>query len=297
MKKPVRVILTGSTGLFGRAVLATVPPHYRIFPVYFHNPPLDQVHKFSRIDITKKQALRKFFDETQPDVVIHAASLGNVDYCERNPAEADLVNVSATHYITDLCRGIGSRLIFTSSNAVFDGTSGPYSEDSPVHPVNHYGQTKVLGERLVLSSPDNSVARFTLMYGWNNSDQRSNAVTWLLDKLRRGEEVKLVHDTYVNPVLNLQAASCVWRIITQNKTGIYHIAGRDRLNRYEFGLKTARVFGFRPALLKPVPSNYFPGLAKRMPDTTFKTAKMESELHQRPLTIMAGLKIMKHVGI
>ena len=133
----------------------------------------------------------------------------------------------------------------------------------------------------------------TLMYGWNNSNQRSNAVTWLLDRLRRAEPTKLVNDTYVNPIYNLQAAENIWKIIKLGKSGIFHLAGRDRVNRYEFGLITARIFGFDDRLLEPVSSDYFPGIALRMPDTTFATTKMIEGLSSRPLSLQAGLEFMQ----
>lgn len=143
------------------------------------------------------------------------------------------------------------------------------------------------------ANPDNVVVRMTLVYGWNNSNQRSNAVTWLLDKLRRAEPTKLVNDTFVNPLYNLQAAENIWKIIKLNKNGIFHLAGKDRVNRYQLGVVTAKVFGFDPKLLSPVSSDFFSGIAKRMPDTTFDTSKMVKELGSRPLSIEAGLEFMQ----
>ncbi len=298
MTYPTKVLLTGSTGLLGRAVLATAPGSYKVFPVFSKNPPLNLGYKFLQTDITKKNEVNAIFEKVKPDVVIHAASIGNVDYCERNQEEAFKVNVTGTENLVKLCQKIGSRLVFISSNAVFDGFHPPYSETSQVAPVNCYGQTKVAAEKIVSQSGlDFLIIRFTLMYGWNNSNQRSNAVTWLLDKLRRGEDVNLVTDTYVNPVFNLQAAECLWKALFLGKTGIYHVGGGERVNRYLLGLKTAQVFGFETSFIKPVTSDFFPGIAQRMPDTTFDTSQMQRELKIRPLKILTGLKIMRHISI
>ena len=294
MTNQKKIILTGSTGLLGKALLETIPPGYKIFPFYSKDLPQNRDYWYYRMDITKKGEVAKNFAKIKPDIVIHAASLGNVDYCEKNSKEAYLVNVTGTKNIVEMCEKYKCKLIFTSTNAVFDGQHAPYSETGKTHPINYYGKTKVLGENLVLqSNPNNVVVRMTLIYGWNNSNQRSNAVTWLLDRLRRAEPTKLVNDTFVNPLYNLQAAENIWKIIKTDKSGIFHLAGKTRVNRYQFGVAIAKAFGFDPKLLSPVSSDFFPGIAKRMPNTTFDTSKMVKELDSRPLSIKAGLEFMQ----
>ena len=274
--------------------MSTIRSSNKIFPSYSKDLPLDKERRYHRIDITNIQQVADNFAKIKPEIVIHAASIGNVDYCEKNPKEAEKVNVFGTQNVIRACTKHNCQLIFTSSNAVFNGLNAPYSETDPPNPVNYYGRTKVIGERSVLkANPKNVVVRMTLMYGWNNSNQRSNAVTWLLDRLRRAEPTKLVNDTYVNPIYNLQAAENIWKIIKLGKSGIFHLAGRDRVNRYEFGLITARIFGFDDRLLEPVSSDYFPGIALRMPDTTFATTKMIEGLSSRPLSLQAGLEFMQ----
>lgn len=290
----LKILLTGSTGLLGKGLLATAPQDVRIYPFFSKDMPQNKGYQYLRMDITKKSEVADSFVKIKPDIVIHAASIGNVDYCEKNPKEAEGVNVYGTENIAMQSKKYHCKLIFTSTNAVFDGLQAPYSETSSTNPINYYGLTKVLGEKLVLEhNPVNVVVRMTLMYGWNNSNQRSNAVTWLLDKLRRAEPTKLVDDTYVNPLYNLQAAENIWKIIKLGKTGVFHLAGKDRVNRYELGLATAHAFGFDDKLLEPVSSGYFTSIAKRMPDTTFDTAKMVQELGSLPLSIQTGLEFMQ----
>lgn len=294
MSNFIKVVLTGSTGLLGKGLLLTAPRNVKAFPFFSRDLPPNNDYHYQRMDITKRSQVESWFAKIKPQVVIHAASIGNVDYCEKNPREADLVNVIGTDNIVKMCKKYGCKLIFTSTNAVFDGLRAPYSETNKTKPVNYYGKTKVKGEHLVLdANSDNVVVRMTLMYGWNNSNQRSNAVTWLLDKLRRAEPTKLVNDTFVNPIYNLQAAENIWKIIRTSKSGIFHLAGKTRVNRYQFGVATAKAFGFNHKLLSQVSSDFFPGIAKRMPDTSFDTLKMVKELGSRPLSIEAGLEFMQ----
>jgi len=294
IKRPLLII--GGTGLLGLALIKRRPGKLKIIPTYAHYEPkkgCDQL-KFAKLDITHKNEVNLFITKLNPYVVIHAASMGNVDFCEKNKQTAYQVNVKGTENIISACNKTNSKIIFISSNAVFSGNEAPYSETSQVSPINYYGKTKVLGEEIIKQSKLNyTIVRLVLMYGWNYKKERSNAVTWLLKKLKNKEKVKIVNDTYVNPVLNIQAADAIWRIVTLDKKGLFHVGGAERTNRYDFARLTADVFKYDKNLIKPVSSNYFQDITKRMHDTTYNTQKMEKELKIRPLTLREGLTYMK----
>jgi len=290
------VLITGGTGLLGMGLLETIPEGYKVIPSYKSDFILGVYDGFNfhKFDITKKNEVSNAFDKIKPSCVIHAASIANVDYCERNKNETYLVNVEGTKNILSLCKEYETKLIFTSSNAVFDGGSSPYLEESETSPVNYYGETKSIAEKLVKDADsDYVVARLILMYGWNHPNERKNPVTWLLEKLQAHENLKMVNDTYTNPLFNIQAAKAIWQIIKRDKSGIYNIAGKDRVNRYEFAVRTAEVFGLDAKLIEPVTSDYFSGIAKRMPDTTYNTKKMECDLGILPMSLDEGLSFMK----
>ena len=289
------VLITGGSGLLGVGLLKTAPQKYEIIPVCNSNLVLNYLNfKWHKFNVTKHNEVLEAFDYFKPNYVIHTASIGNVDYCERNKDEAYLVNVEGTKNILNSCKEHGAKIIFTSSNAVFSGEHGPYSEGSETNPVNYYGKTKLIAEELVKNAGlDYVIARLILMYGWNYQNERKNSVTWLIEKLQLGENVKMVNDTYTNPLFNIQAARALWQMIDRDNFGVYHIAGKDRINRYEFALKTAEVFGLDKKLIESVPSDYFLGIAKRMPDTTYITTKMENDLGIPPMSLDEGLFLMK----
>jgi len=295
-KNALRVLITGGTGLLGIGLLDQKPNELEIIPTYFNNNRIKR-HKnvnFVKLDITNKPSVDKLFIKYLPNITIHAASVGNVDYCEKNKNEAYKINVEGTKNIVEACYENRSKLVFLSSNAVFDGVNPPYKETSELCPINYYGQTKVLGEKIVQNNKINFIiVRLILMYGWNHPKERQNPVTWLIDKLEQKEKIVMVNDTYTNPVLNIQAAKFIWELIKKEKTGIYHIAGKERINRYDFARKTAEVFSLNKKLITQVPSSFFKGIAKRMYDTTYDTSKIEKELLVKPLDIKDGLLYMK----
>ncbi len=290
----VKVLITGTKGLLGLALLDTIPQNIEIVPTVLLNTSADiGGHKFISLDITNVSQVEKIVAEHMPAVVIHAASLGNVDYCEKNKVDAHRVNVLGTANVIEACKNHGAKLLFISSNAIFDGLSAPYSETSSPNPNNYYGQTKVEAESLVTNSGLNFlIVRLLLMYGWNHVKERQNPVTWLLSRLALGNETNLVTDIYINPVYNMAAAKAIWKAIDIDLEGTIHLAGKERVNRYEFGLITAKEFGFDNKLLHPVTSDYFSDIAPRMPDTTYDTQRMEITLGLSPISITEGLRDM-----
>jgi dTDP-4-dehydrorhamnose reductase len=290
------VLITGATGLLGTALLKSAPKKYRIIPTFLTNSRMENYlgYKFYSLDITSVREIHKIFKTFNPKIVIHCAGIGSVDLCEKNKRSAYKVNVMGTKNIINACSKYNSKLIFISSNAVFNGNNPPYTEDSKVSPVNYYGKTKVLSEKLIKKAKiDYVIVRLILMYGWNHLSERDNPVTWLIKKLKVEERVKLVNDTYTNPVLNIQAAKAIWSIVKFNKRGTFHVAGKECVNRFEFANLVADVFNLNKKLVEAVDSSYFKGIAMRMPNTTYDTSKMERELLIKPLSIKAGLKWMK----
>lgn len=294
--KKMTVLVTGGKGLLGLALLATSPQQYEIIPTVFRNIEDGKVNSrtFVRLDITNKTEVNKIFRKFKPDVVIHTASQGNVDYCEKNKKEAFKTNVVGTRNILDACNKWGSRLVFTSTNAIFDGKNPPYSEKSKPNPLNYYGQTKLSCEKMIrLSGVRHCIVRLVLMYGWHHPMERKNPVTWIIESLNQDKSIHLVNDIFNNPIYNLEAAKAIWKIIEIDYRGTIHLAGKDRVNRYELGQQIAKVFGLQKKLLIEVGSEYFGELAPRMPDTTYSTEKMTKILKITPKSLTVGLRDMK----
>jgi dTDP-4-dehydrorhamnose reductase len=292
----MRVLITGGTGLLGKALFQTKPQKYSALGVHlrkirWRSNAVENV----QLDIRNKMCVEQLFKRQKFDVVIHAAGIASVDYVKNNYSESLESNIVGTLNISSACRKNGSYLIYISSNAVFDGSSPPYDEISIPKPINEYGEIKLECERLIEKTlPFYCIIRPILMYGWNHPEGRSNPVTWLIKQLIEGKNVKLVNDVYENPIYNIDCARAIWQAIHLKARGKIHLAGPEVVNRYQLGVATAECFGLNSRLISPVKSNYFSYLAPRPKSSSFSISKMSKLLGIKPLSIQNGLLAMKH---
>jgi dTDP-4-dehydrorhamnose reductase len=291
-----RILITGGTGLLGIALQRTVPPGLQVFSIYFPERPLPEPLPFPirTANVTDRSQMHSVFEWSRPDVVIHTAAVGSVDFAEKNREQARAVNVGGTEVVADLCQTFQARFIYISSNAVFDGRAPLYAETAPVSSINYYGQLKVEAERIVqASSVSWAIVRPILMYGWPYPGERDNPVVWWVRSLTEGKLIKVVDNVFSKPLPAWSCAEVIWEIVQQNKEGIYHAAGRDHLSLWHFALRVAEVFELDFRLIAPVPDEYFSEIAQRPKDTSFDTTKMEIELGINPVGVLDGLLRMK----
>lgn len=289
------VLVTGGTGLLGKGLEETMPSGWKI--VSLHQRDYKVVGSRSKhlvLDIRDKRAVDRLFAKNAFDAVVHAAGIASVDYVEKHFAESLESNIVGTLNVTSACRRSGTHLTYVSTNAVFDGRKAPYREDDPVAPVNKYGGLKVECERLVRDTLEHwTIVRPILMYGWNHQVTRPNPATWIFEKLMRGETVSMVDDIWENPLYNVSCGHALWAVIRKRPAGVFHLAGKDAVNRFQFAKEVARTFGLDASLVKAVSSKAFPGIAQRPRNTTFVTTRMAEELGVRPMTLREGLAAMK----
>jgi dTDP-4-dehydrorhamnose reductase len=290
----MKILITGGTGLLGQALVATSGGEHQLCVLHRRSFPVGGVGVEPVVlDILDHEALASLFESCAFDAVIHMAGMANVDEVERRSEDAWRSNVLGTQYVAEIARKKDIRLVYVSSNAVFDGEAAPYAETAPTNPINRYGKIKVECETLVARMcPDAVIVRPILMYGWHAPEGRANPVTWLLARLGAGESTHLVTDVHENPLWSHHCAEAIWRILRLGKNGTFHIAGKDVMNRYEFGRLIAQVFGLDGSLLHPVQSSFFPAIAPRPRNTSFLTRRMQDELGMEPLSVREGLERM-----
>ncbi len=288
----MKIVLIGGTSLLGRKLFYSTPRLYHVIPSHFQHP-LNPTSV--ELDITKINQVIKLVKSTRPNIIIHASSIGDVDYCENHQKEAWRVNVEGTQNIIKAAQLVDARCVFFSSNAVFDGKAAPYDEQSTTTPINFYGQTKVAAEKIVTNYfPKATIFRLTTMYGWNDSRERQNPASWLIERLEKKLITPVVTDIFNNHLWVGQAAQAVWKAIEKSEWGhVFHIAGKNCLSRYDFAVELADVFKLNKQLLKPVTSDYFSRLTPRASNTCFSTHKMKRVLGIVPLSLKKGLEIMK----
>lgn len=289
------ICITGGTGLVGKDLEETAPENFQIVSIHKRDYTVDDPKATHMVlDVRDKDQVDELFVKYEFDAVVHAAGISSVDFVETHYAESLESNLDGTRNLALACREAGCYLVYVSTNAVFDGSSAPYRESDPVRSVNKYGQIKIECEKLVSQLLKRfSIVRPILMYGWNHPVGRMNPVTWLLDRLMRGEVVHMVNDVYENPLYNLQCGQAIWEMIRKKPSGAIHVAGSEVLNRYEFALKVAKVFGLDVSLIRPVESSFFPSIAPRPKNTSFVTERVEQELELEPWDVERGLHSMK----
>jgi dTDP-4-dehydrorhamnose reductase len=199
------------------------------------------------------------------------------------------VNGTAAGFLAEACEKVKAFLVQMSTDYVFDGRKGNYHEDDKPAPINQYGSSKLLGERLVMEHENICIARASVVYGWGRS-YRANFGTWLHDKLTKGENVNVVSDQFASPTLNTNLASIIIELAERRTRGIVHAAGATRASRYEFAIKLADDFHFDPNLITPIKSESSGWLARRPRDSSLDVSKAMKLLNSRPNTLNEGVR-------
>ena len=289
-----RILITGGTGLLGKTLLETAPGGWQIWGTCHRNqPPQEWEDRFFRLDMLDGKSIADLIGSLHPDVVIHTACVGSVDFAEQNPELVRKINVEGLKQVARACHSRGSFLVLISSNAVFDGNSPPYSEESRTTSVNRYGQIKIEAENWLRSSDlRHLIVRPILLYGWPLPGGRQNAVTRWLAQLEKNETIEAATDITTMPLFASNCTETIWNGIQRKRDGIVHVAGADRLTLYDFARETARLFCYNERLILPVRSSQMAGFAPRPKDTSFVTQRMQLEFGIRPMGVTEGLTQM-----
>ena len=296
-----RLLIIGSTGLVGSKV-ASMAQSYGFDPYCTANTRQSNFARSSRLDITDLEATLRLVEETKPRAIVNTAALTNVDYCETHREEADRVNVHGVRNLSEAAQQNGSRLIHISTDSVFDGSSGNYSESDVPNPLNYYSETKRRSEEIVLRMPNFAIARSSVIYGWvptyglgvpAASAKALNFGLFVLDKLSRSETVNAVRDQYTCPTFANNLSDALLRLARSTLTGIFHTVGRSCVSRYEFALKICEVFGFPSSLVHPILSSELHQIAVRPKNTCLTVERAERALNMRFLTVQEGLSQMR----
>jgi dTDP-4-dehydrorhamnose reductase len=248
---------------------------------------------YQQLDITDGPAAFNFYLQAKPGMVIHAAAQTQVDDCEQNPVACWNINVTATRFLTEAAKKIRPFFIFVSTDFVFDGAAGPYSETAVPSPVNYYGSSKLAGEKEVLTSGlDAAVVRTCLVYGHTHNGSRSNIISWVKNNLEQGRHIKVVNDQWRTPTLVQDLAKGILLIAQKRATGIFHISGKEMLTPYDMAMATANYYGLDTTLIERVTAGTFSQPAQRPPKTGFDISKAQVQLGYQPHSFAAGLKMM-----
>jgi dTDP-4-dehydrorhamnose reductase len=258
--------ITGAGGLIGNYLVQTAPYYL----------PAWRVRALTRaeLDLENSVAVRQAFETDSPQLVVHCAALASTPLCEKNPSLARKLNVEITTRLAELAASIS--FIFFSTDLVFDGRDGNYDESAEVNPFSVYAQTKVEAERTVLANPGHTVLRTSLNFGKSPTGDRAFNEQ-MRHALDGGETLKLFTDEFRCPIPAVETARAVWELAVQNRPGLYHLAGGERLSRWQIGQLLAKFYFKSDAKMEPSSLKDFRGLL-RSPDTSLNCGKIQKLL-------------------
>ncbi|MGB9592080.1 MAG: dTDP-4-dehydrorhamnose reductase [Candidatus Kryptoniota bacterium] len=289
MKK--RILVTGANGLLGKKVVEVFrrESDYEIIPTSTRRA----ADISMQLDITNKENVREVFSLVHPDIIINTAAYTNVDKAEEEREVAYLVNATGVANLGEISRIHGSKVVHISTDYVFDGLKGNYTEESRPEPINYYGRTKLAGENLLKAQTDNyAIVRTQVLYGYAR-DVKKNFALWVIENLYSGRPIAIVTDQIGNPTLADELAYALLRVCEKDVIGVYHFSGNDALSRYDFAKLIADVFALPADLITPIKSPELNQTARRPTNSTFICLKAKTELGIEIPSTISSLQLMK----
>lgn len=314
-----KVFITGASGLVGSNLTHCGKKRYNITATYHSFPYFLEGCHTEKVSLADNEGCESILTKYEPDFVIHSAAYTDLAGCETNRDRAWQINVRATENIARTCEKIGAKLVYISTDWVFDGKKpGKYTEEDQPSPLGYYGQTKWEGEKVLPQHGNWIVVRIANIYGWNYAISnksfprnhcpflsRNSWAVQILHKLIRGESVSIPQKIYQTPTLASDLAKRILEMCEMNIKGLFHVCGSTCVNRYEFVIQMAEIFGINSDLVKSgtmgdlvttwgVDVKESPYFFQTIPvNTCLDTTKLRMTLGKELMELKGGLQTMK----
>ncbi len=281
----MKIIVTGANGFTGQHLCITLANKGFDVHALGRGPQRIAVHNqisYHDIELTNVRSLMRVFELVCPDVVVHTAAMSKPDECDRDRNACLLNNVEVTRYLLEASRHFPVHFIHLSTDFIF-GENGPHCEDDTPAPLNFYGESKLMAEKLVQESGvGNTIVRPVFIYGPVWEGQRPSFIHWVKNKLTAGESIKVVTDQQRTPTYVYDLCNGIEQVLMFKKQGVYHLAGKDILSPYEMAVTVAKLIGLDAKLIIPVTSAEFPEPVQRAKKSGLKIDKAMTELNYAP---------------
>lgn len=287
---PKTILITGSNGLLGQKLVRRLLKKAQTQDINIvavsrgaSRLPFTEGYIYESIELTDFDKVEACLFKYLPDVVIHTAAITQVDICEENPDDCYLQNVKVLDRFLAYCATYRVHFCYISTDFVFDGTAGPYTEADTPNPISVYGYSKLAAENAVQNTLSNwSIVRTVLVYGINETNSRPNFPYWVKEKLENGETISVVNDQFRTPTCVEDLAWACIEIALNNKQGIYHISGEEMMSIEEFARKAADFWHLPQENIKSMDSSGIKNAFLRPPKTGFIIEKAKKELGYKP---------------
>lgn len=278
-----KIVITGSNGLLGQSLLEGLLSEKKSYEVIGFSRGKNRSGRndfeYVSLDLTESEELLKKLNFYQPDVIINTAAMTQVDQCEDEKETCNLLNVELVNNLKNFAQETKTHLIHLSTDFVFDGKKGNYSETDIPNPLSYYGVSKLKAEQILTTSSVNfTILRTILVYGKVFDMSRSNIVLWVKKSLEEGKEITVVNDQYRMPTYVDSLVEACKLAINKKAYGIFNVSSTKLLSVYEIALQVAETFGLNKQLIKPITSSVLNQRAIRPPKTGFNLEKSNTQL-------------------
>ena len=287
----IKICVLGGSGLIGSSILLENNPLLELSYTYQKNKPNNS---YPRLGLSIPQDFKKleqFVNSQKPDIIVNTISNANPSFCEVNQKNIFSLHVEFTKKIFNLSQKNNIKLIHFSTDYVFDGKKGKYLENDKPNPVNYYGYSKYMSEKIVLQNSSNVIIRTSLVYGKN---QNARFFNFIIDNLKNKKEIDVYNDISFSPTLVDDIVKALFTIGKDSLSGIFHISSEDCISKYDFAKKIARTFNLDETLIKQSsikelePKMKYP--TKTCLDSTSTSKRLKQEFH----SVETGLMKIKN---
>lgn len=288
-----KLMVTGSCGFVAGSVISQALTSWDVHAIdQKHSNAKDKSYSSYLIDLSDTNRLQSLFSQIKPDVVIHTAALANIDFCQNNREMAEKINVGVTQSLATLCETFATKLLFCSTDSIFDGKKGYYTEEDKPGPVNFYAKTKVSAEKIIRETCKNAViTRLGLVMGMPVMGSGNSFLAKTFASLKAGQKVQFPQNEIRTPIDVITLGRALLELAKNNFTGTIHLAGNDRLDRYDMACRIAEKLGYSTNLVVPTNSNSMHGRAPRPNDASLDNSKAKDILTTPMVGLMEGLEL------
>ena len=290
-----KILIFGSNGLLGQNLIKHFYAKHELFGSSFETENYIPEYDFPyfAMNLTDRLGVADLINKIQPDIVINAAAYTNVDGCEDDPETCWNVNVRGVENIIDACGMLKPILVHVSTDYVFDGEGGPYTEDDVPNPQGNYARSKYNAEKAVTASDlEYIIARTQVLFG-TGKNIRPNFVTWVVNQLSQKKKIRIVDDQIGSPTYAPDFCEAIDRLLQNEAYGLFHVSGAEIISRYDFALKIAEVFDLDASLIERIKTEDLKQKAPRPMNSAFKIYKLINYTGWEPHSLTEALQLLK----
>jgi len=293
-----KILITGSNGLLGQKLIKFLKNKnkYTIYGVSRGANRLvnKEGYTYYNMDITDKFKITELIESVQPNYIIHTAAMTNVDQCELNQKECDLINVESVKYIVEICKEQNIHLVHISTDFIFDGKKGFYKETDIPNPISYYGLSKLKSEKIILNAKiKHTILRTILVFGLTD-ELKNNIVLWVKNNIENKQQINVVTDQLRMPTFVDDLANACIYALENDKEGVFNVSTNELMSIYDISIEIANVFNLDKSFINPIPTSLLDQPAKRPPITGFDLKKSIDQLKLPSVSFSERIQVFKN---